>query len=80
MDVESTGAWCELIKDIVTMANSGGGALVFGVDDQGKLSDADLTPLLALDSAKVMDKIAPYTGVQFPGFEIRPGQRDGKCV
>src|SRR6266705_1384496 len=80
MDVWSTGDWCELIKDIVTMANSGGGALVLGVDDHGKLSDADVTPLLALDSAKVVDKIAPYTGVQFADFEIRSGQRAGKAV
>jgi hypothetical protein len=80
MDVESTGDWCEAIKDIVAMANSGSGAIVFGVDDHGKLSDADLTPLLALDSAKVVDKIAPYTGVQFADFEVRPGQRGGKAV
>ncbi|MFI5373834.1 MAG: RNA-binding domain-containing protein [Candidatus Rokuibacteriota bacterium] len=80
IDIESTGDWCELIKDIVTMANSGGGAIVFGVDDQGKPSDADLTALLALDSAKVVDKIASYTGVQFADFHIRPGQRNGKPV
>jgi len=68
IDIESTGDWCELIKDIVAMANSGGGAIIFGVDDHGKLSDADLTAL-SLDSAKVVDKIAPYTGVQFADFE-----------
>jgi hypothetical protein len=29
-DIASTGEWCEMIKDIVTMANSGSGAIVVG--------------------------------------------------
>lgn len=62
------------------MANSGGGSIIVGVDDHGRLSDADCTGLLALDSAKIVDKIAPYVGVQFADFEVRPGQRDAKAV
>lgn len=26
------GAWCELVKDMVAIGNSGGGAIVIGVD------------------------------------------------
>lgn len=26
------GAWCELVKDTVAIGNSGGGAIVIGVD------------------------------------------------
>jgi hypothetical protein len=40
----------------------------------------DLTPLLALHSDKVVDRIAPYTDVQFADFEIRPDQRAGKAL
>jgi hypothetical protein len=80
LNVQSSGDWCELIKDVVAMANSGGGGLVIGVHDDGKPSGADCTPLLALDSAKVVDKIASYTGEQFADFAIRPGERGGKPV
>jgi len=80
LDIDSTGDWCEVIKDIAAMANSGGGALVIGVRNDGKASDADCTPLLSLDSAKVIDKIAAYTGEQFADFDIRPGRRDGRPV
>ncbi len=37
-------------------------------------------PLLTLDSATVVDRIAAHTGEQFADFEVRPGQRSGKLV
>jgi hypothetical protein len=80
MDVENTGDWCELVKDIVAMANSGGGALVVGVRDDGRPSGADCTALLGYDPAKVVDKIASHTGEQFSEFEIRTGKRAGQSV
>src|SRR2546425_429195 len=80
VQVESTGDWCELVKDIVAMANSGGGALVVGVRDDGKPSGADCTRLLMFDSAKVVDKIAAYTGEQFAEFEVRAAKRAGQPV
>jgi hypothetical protein len=80
VNVESTGDWCELVKDIVAMANTGGGALVVGVRDDGKPSGADCTPLLAFDSAKVVDKIASYTGEQFADFVVRSAKRAGQPV
>ena len=30
------GAWCGLVKDMVAIGNSGGGAIVIGVDRNGK--------------------------------------------
>jgi hypothetical protein len=69
-----------MIKDLVTMANSGGGAIVVGVSDDGKPSGTDCTPLLTLDPAKVVDKVAAYTHVQFADFLVRPGERAGKRV
>jgi predicted HTH transcriptional regulator len=33
---DSAADWCELIKDIVAIANSGGGSILVGVDDEGK--------------------------------------------
>ncbi|PYS48261.1 MAG: hypothetical protein DMG13_25905 [Acidobacteria bacterium] len=48
-DPESKQDWCELIKDLVAMSNSGGGTIIVGVDDDGNLSNADVAPLLAVD-------------------------------
>ncbi|SRR5216684_7932635 len=46
LNPDSTQDWCELVKDIVAMANSGGGTIVFGVNDDGTSSGADLQPIL----------------------------------
>jgi len=36
-DPASVAEWCELIKDIVAMANSGGGTILIGVNNDGPL-------------------------------------------
>ena len=57
--------WCELIKDIVAIANSGGGSILVGVGDNGNCcGPAASSELLALDPAVITDKIAKYTGTQ----------------
>jgi len=72
--------WCELIKDILAMANSGGGVILVGVDDSGKPSGGNLDPVLSLDPAVVTDKLFKYTGVHFGDFEITARTRRGKAV
>lgn len=66
----SPGAWCELIKDIVACANSGGGVLVFGANSDGSAAGTDVSHLLQLDTADITDKMARYTGVQFSDIEL----------
>lgn len=39
-DPQSKQDWCELIKDIIAMTNSGGGCLIIGVNDDGSHSGA----------------------------------------
>ncbi len=34
-DVNTTKDWCEIVKDVVAMANSGGGIILFGLEDDG---------------------------------------------
>ena len=41
--------WCELIKDIIAMANSGGGLIVIGVNDDGSPAKTDLRQVISLD-------------------------------
>lgn len=47
----------EIVKDIVSMANSGGGYILFGIKDDGTLSNIDVSPILNLDPAKLTDQI-----------------------
>lgn len=69
-DIGSAGAWCEVIKDVVAFANSGGGIVVFGVNNDGTSSDSDLTKIIGLDMAVITDKIRSYTDHQFSDIEI----------
>ena len=79
-DVNSSGDWIELVKDIVAMANSGGGVILIGVRNNGLPSDFDVTPVLNIDPAHFTDKIASFTGEQFSDFEIERMTRNGQEV
>lgn len=79
-DPASTEHWCEIIKDIVAISNSGGGVIAFGLDSFGKPTPCDLASLLALDPSVMADKIHRYTGVHFAGFEISEQTRDDSTI
>jgi len=74
-DPSSAQDWCELIKDIVAMANSGGGLILFGVNDDGTSASTNLSAVGALDPAVIVDKIRKYTGQHFAGFSLTSGTR-----
>lgn len=76
----SAGEWCELIKDIVAMANSGGGVILIGVDNGGIPSKKDVQPVLNIDHATLVDKIHKYTGYQFSDIEIHEAKKQGEQV
>lgn len=73
---ESSQDWCEIIKDIVAMANTGGGVIVFGVRNNGTYSGFDCTPIFNIDSAIITDKILRYTNEQFSNFELEEIERN----
>ena len=77
---ESSKDWCEIVKDIVAMANSGGGCLVFGVRDDGSLTGWSPDPILTMDPATFTDKVLRYTGRQFANFEIVKRDREGRPI
>ena len=79
-DPDSTESWCEAIKDIVAMANSGGGAIAFGLDNKGRPTGVDLTSILEIDPAQITDKVARYTSSQFHGFRIFEAEKSGAKV
>lgn len=76
-DLASAGAWCEVVKDIVAFANSGGGVIVFGAQNDGSSSGIELTPLRDLDVAVITNKISSYTNYQFSELELLEVERDG---
>ena len=77
LDVASKRDWCEIVKDVVALANSGGGVILFGVDSQGVPISTDLAPLLGLDPATIADRIQPYTGTQFADLEVSEADKAG---
>jgi hypothetical protein len=78
-DPTSTGAWCEIIKDIVAIANSGGGVIVFGLDDFGHPTGDDIEPVLKIDPADSANRLFKYTGVNLE-IEIRPTTKNGHSL
>jgi hypothetical protein len=76
-DPSSPGEVCELAKDIVAIANSGGGIIVFGLDSSGAPTGATLKALNLLDPADMANKIAKYTGPVSLEFEICQLVKDG---
>jgi Putative DNA-binding domain len=76
----SAAGWCEIVKDIVAFANSGGGAIVFGVNDDGSCAAADIEAVCAVDPAAIADKVKKYTSLHFAGFSLKPSLRAGQRV
>lgn len=80
-DPESAGDWCEVLKDIVAMANVGGGTILIGVANDGTAAtDPTVAKVLALDPATLTDKVASYTGAQFDSFSIVERERNGVTI
>jgi hypothetical protein len=76
-DVTSGPEWCEIIKDIVAFANSGGGVIVFGVNNDASNANFDTSAIYQLDVADITNKIEPYTGYHFADIEVIEVKRDG---
>ncbi|MGC2161978.1 MAG: ATP-binding protein [Silvibacterium sp.] len=61
-DPTSDGDWCEVIKDIVAIANSGGGVIIFGLNSNGAPADYSVEEIGRVDPADISNKIAKYAG------------------
>lgn len=59
-------AWLELVKDVVALANAGGGVVVFGVRADGASSGNSNVP----DRAALVAHVGHHTGEEFHGFEL----------
>lgn len=79
-DFATPSMWPEIVKDIVAFANTGGGAIVIGLDNGGNPTGADISQVLGSDPAAVTDQIFKYTGVHFSDFEIVERSKEGERV
>jgi len=60
---------CETLKDVLAMANSGGGVIVVGVDGQGRPTGKDVKQPLDTDPADLANKPTAFTGRDFDALE-----------
>jgi hypothetical protein len=80
LDVDSKGEWLEVLKDLVAMANSGGGVILFGLSDSSNPTGSAVEPILDYDASRIGDKLRKYTGVHFGNFTLFPSQRGAAPV
>ena len=71
---------CETLKDILAMANSGGGVIVVGVDGRGRPTGGDVRSLLDTDPADLANKLTAFTGRDFDALAVRSHGKGGKVV
>ena len=74
-DPTSAGDWCEITKDIVAMANSRGGVIVFGLDNSGQPIHSAIDKLIEIDPSEVINRLSKYVGATDLDFEIREVQK-----
>ena len=70
----------EVLKDIVAIANSGGGVLAIGINNTGESSGFDVKPVLDYDHAKYCDIVKKYTMQNFADFEVVEAKKSGQSV
>jgi hypothetical protein len=78
VDVASKRDWCEITKDVIAIANSGGGVIVFGLNSHGQPTGADLTALGSLDPATIADRIQNYTRTRLIDFDVWEVEKNGQ--
>ena len=80
IDINSALSWCEVVKDIIALANSGGGIILFGVEDNGNHYNFDKNIVLNLDPAVITEKVSKYINEDFTEFEIIEIKRGKKDI
>ena len=71
-DARSDDDWCELIRDIVALANSGGGVVIFTGDDLAAVS--------SLDGTEIAAQVGRFVETDFADFRVTEAARDARRV
>lgn len=75
-----TKAWCDLVKEVIALANTQGGVVVYGLESGGTPSGRPIQDILDADPEVVVDKLARYTDVQFDAVSIYEREKEGQPV
>jgi hypothetical protein len=70
----------ELLKDIVAIANSGGGVIVIGLDNDGEPTGSNVAPVVQHDHARYCDLVHKYTLQHFADFEVFEQSKSGSPI
>ena len=62
-DPTKPGFWCEIVKDLVSFANTRGGVIIFGLDSSGQIANGDCSAAEKTDVASIADQVTKYTDV-----------------
>ncbi len=73
------GVWVELAKDVASLANSGGGVIVFGVARDGSLTGWNPEHLLQVGMGRIHRELDSYVGGQLD-LTVAPARRSGRKV
>ncbi len=78
-DAAAPGDWCELVRDVVALANSGGGTIVIPAagDLSASLHANDDEPSTHM-TARLTEAVARYTGIMFDGLHVETVEHDGR--
>ena len=76
-DPKSGRDWCEIIKHIVAISNTGDGVIIFGLHSNGTTSNYSIESIKSIDPALITDKIYKYTGHHFSEFQMVECEKGG---
>ena len=79
-DPTSPGEWCELVKDIVAIANTGDGIIVFGLDSRCIPKGGPTKSVLDIDPADITNRVFRYTGFANFDIDIREVSKAGSSL
>ncbi|MBM4208197.1 MAG: ATP-binding protein [Gammaproteobacteria bacterium] len=79
-DASSLRDWLEILKDIAAFANSGGGYILIGLNNDGTPSNSDISGLLAVDPADLGNRIHKHTGQHFSGVQLIGCEKSGHRI
>lgn len=78
LDAKQRRDWCEIIKDVLAIHNSGGGVVIFGLNDDGTDAGPDGGIQGRFDAAHVIDKVQKYTQYTLVDLESIAVKRFGR--
>jgi hypothetical protein len=76
----SKAGWYELVRDIVAMANSGGGVIIAGVDGSGDPTGADPVDLVRRGEARLASMLADHVGEHYADFAVSRARKKGRGI